>query len=228
MLLCWRQKTKLQGPDDFLDVCFSVIKKLTAQLEQDDCVLAVCSCCASGNLLLLDNDNKPITPIIGWQTEVNKDDLDSFLTQEEQDAVAQQVSGLNPVGITQNCGQQSDGVHGSPPWRDTRFTASDIEFHLEPPLYTYNTLERLSQEFPDKNFALLMGGDNISILHKWYRGEELLQKYPILVYPREGVDTEAICKEKGAIFIDAPQVNVSSTQIRNMQASGEDVSHLRY
>ena len=150
------------------------------------------------------------------------------LNKEAQEAAAQQASGLNPVGITQNCGQQSDGVHGSTPWRDTRFTASDIEFHLEPPLYTYNTLERLSQEFPDKNFALLMGGDNISILHKWYRGEELLQKYPILVYPREGVDTEAICKEKGAIFIDAPQVNVSSTQIRNMQASGEDVSHLRY
>ena len=110
----------------------------------------------------------------------------------------------------------------------TSFTASDIEFHLEPPLYTYNTLERLSQEFPDKHFALLMGGDNINILHKWYRGEELMQKYPILVYPREGVDTEAICKEKGAIFIDAPQVNVSSTQIRNMQARGENVSHLRY
>ena len=108
------------------------------------------------------------------------------------------------------------------------FTASDIEFHLEPPLYTYNTLESLSRQFPDKHFALLMGGDNINILHKWYRGEEILQKYPVLVYPREGVDTEAICNERGAIFIDAPQVDVSSTQIRNMQNAGEDASHLRY
>ena len=108
------------------------------------------------------------------------------------------------------------------------FTASDIEFHLEPPLYTYNTLESLSRQFPDKHFALLMGGDNINILHKWYRGEEILQKYPVLVYPREGVDTEAVCNERGAIFIDAPQVDVSSTQIRNMQNAGEDASHLRY
>ncbi len=136
------------------------------------------------------------------------------------------------------------GVQSSDPWRDTSekcknssslttckeatFTASVIEFHLEPPLYTYNTLEKLSKQYPDKHFALLMGGDNINILHKWYRGEEILQKYPILVYPREGFDTESICNEKGAIFIDAPQVDVSSTQIRNMQASGEDVSHLRY
>ncbi len=111
---------------------------------------------------------------------------------------------------------------------NARFTASDIEFHLEPPLYTYNTLESLSRQFPDKHFALLMGGDNINILHKWYRGEEILQKYPVLVYPREGVDTEAICNERGAIFIDAPQVDVSSTQIRNMQNAGEDASHLRY
>ena len=73
-----------------------------------------------------------------------------------------------------------------------------------------------------------MGGDNINILHKWYRGEEILQKYPVLVYPREGVDTEAVCNERGAIFIDAPQVDVSSTQIRNMQNAGEDASHLRY
>lgn len=111
---------------------------------------------------------------------------------------------------------------------NANFTASDIEFHLEPPLYTYNTLESLSRQFPDKHFALLMGGDNINILHKWYRGEEILQKYPVLVYPREGVDTEAICNERGAIFIDAPQVDVSSTQIRNMQNAGEDASHLKY
>ena len=111
---------------------------------------------------------------------------------------------------------------------NANFTASDIEFHLEPPLYTYNTLESLSRKFPDKHFALLMGGDNINILHKWYRGEEILQKYPVLVYPREGIDTEAVCNERGAIFIDAPQVDVSSTQIRNMQNAGEDASHLRY
>ena len=136
-----------------------------------------------------------------------------------------------------------NGVHGLIPWRDTaessspvgtttyreeKFSASDVEFHLEPPLYTYNTLEKLSNDFPCRHFALLMGGDNINILHRWYRGEELLQKYPILVYPREGVDTEAICKERGAIFINAPQVNVSSTQIRTMEQNGEDASHLRY
>ena len=119
-------------------------------------------------------------------------------------------------------------LNGETTCREEKFSASDIEFHLEPPLYTYNTLEKLSVLHPRRHFALLMGGDNINILHKWYRGEEILNRYPIIVYPREGVDTEAICNEKGAIYIDAPMVNISSTQIRTMMAAGEDVSELRY
>ena len=141
------------------------------------------------------------------------------LNKECQVTEDQETQSLNPVGITPEA-----KIIGE----KTKFSACDIEFHLEPPLYTYNTLERLSNDFPDRNFALLMGGDNINILHRWYRGEEIMAKYPVLVYPREGVDTPALCKEKGAIYIDAPQVDVSSTQIRNLQQQGEDVSHLRY
>lgn len=141
------------------------------------------------------------------------------LNRECQITEDQKDTGLNPVGVT-----SATKIIG----KKTKFSACDIEFHLEPPLYTYNTLERLSNDFPDRNFALLMGGDNINILHRWYRGEEIMAKYPVLVYPREGVDTPALCKEKGAIYIDAPQVDVSSTQIRNLQQQGEDVSHLRY
>ena len=141
------------------------------------------------------------------------------LNKECQVTEDQKDTGLNPVGVT-----PATKIIG----KKTKFSACDIEFHLEPPLYTYNTLKRLSNDFPDKNFALLMGGDNINILHRWYRGEEIMAKYPVLVYPREGVDTPALCKEKGAIYIDAPQVDVSSTKIRNLQQQGEDVSYLRY
>ena len=78
---------KLLNPNDFLEVCFSVIKKLTEALEESDRVLAVCSCCASGNLILLDKNSKPITPIIGWQTAVNSEDIDAFLTEAEREEI---------------------------------------------------------------------------------------------------------------------------------------------
>ncbi len=76
--------TKLLNPEDFLAVCFSVIKKLADFLDADDNVLAVCSCCASGNLILLDKNNSPITPIIGWQTKVSAEDKNAFFTPAEQ------------------------------------------------------------------------------------------------------------------------------------------------
>lgn len=77
---------KLLNPEEFLDTCFTVIKKLTDEKDEDDKVLSVCSCCASGNLILIDNKNQPITPIIGWQTVVSEEDKNAFYTKEEQDA----------------------------------------------------------------------------------------------------------------------------------------------
>ncbi|MBR4883514.1 MAG: hypothetical protein IKU18_06500, partial [Bacteroidales bacterium] len=158
--------------------------------------------------------------------KLNAEWEDAELNAEQQVPETQEISDLNPVGVTPKA--EGSSPVGTTTHREEKFSASDVEFHLEPPLYTYNTLEKLSNDFPDRHFALLMGGDNINILHKWYRGEELMQKYPILVYPREGVDTEAICNERGAIFINAPQVNVSSTQIRTIEQNGGDASHLRY
>ncbi len=109
-----------------------------------------------------------------------------------------------------------------------KFHCCDVEFHMEPPLYTYNTLKKLSLMYPQKNFSILMGGDNIEILHKWHKGEEIAATYPIIVYPRQGSNSEEFCKKYGAICIDAPQIDVSSSQIREMMEKGEDVSALRY
>lgn len=77
---------KLLKPRDFTDVCFSVIKSLADAVEKDGKVSAICSCCASGNLILLDNNDNPVTPIIGWQTTVSEEDKNAFFTAAEQDA----------------------------------------------------------------------------------------------------------------------------------------------
>jgi len=79
-----KKNQKLLDPKDFLDSCYSVIRRLTDRVGRDGRVLAICSCCASGNLILLDEKSQPVTPIIGWQTAVDKEDIAAFLTEDEK------------------------------------------------------------------------------------------------------------------------------------------------
>ena len=82
----FKDSKKLLKPSDFIDTCFSVIRSLANSKESGDAIAAICSCCASGNLILLDNNDNPVTPIIGWQTVVSAEDKNAFFTPEEQNA----------------------------------------------------------------------------------------------------------------------------------------------
>ena len=80
---------KLLDPAHFSETCFSVIRALSA--EADGRVAAICSCCAAGDPLFLDADMKPMSRIIGWQSQVAQSDLDAVYTKEEQDAFYKRV-----------------------------------------------------------------------------------------------------------------------------------------
>ena len=58
---------------------------------------------------------------------------------------------------------------------------SDIEFKLPQPNYTINTLTYLEEKYPDHEFALIMGEDNLKSFHKWKNYELILERYSIYV-----------------------------------------------
>lgn len=92
---------------------------------------------------------------------------------------------------------------------------SGFEFSLPRPSYTIDTLNALQSKFPDYEFFLVIGADNWASFDKWNRSEEILSKYKILVYPRR--DYEIVVPkqyESNVTVIDAPLVEVSSTEIR--------------
>jgi nicotinate-nucleotide adenylyltransferase len=91
---------------------------------------------------------------------------------------------------------------------------SDIEQRLPAPSYTINTLEALSAEYPDVEWTLLMGADNLVNFNKWKDYQKIISNYRLLAYPRLGVDVHELCKLHRATVIDAPIMEISSTFIR--------------
>ncbi|MCV9927745.1 nicotinate (nicotinamide) nucleotide adenylyltransferase [Flavobacterium sp. LS1R49] len=105
---------------------------------------------------------------------------------------------------------------------------SDIEFKLSQPNYTVNTLIHLEEKYPDYEFSLIMGEDNLKTLNKWKNYEVILQNYDIYVYPRISSEVENLeLKNHPKIhLIDAPIVEISSTFIRNNIKKGKNIQPL--
>lgn len=103
---------------------------------------------------------------------------------------------------------------------------SDIEFSMTPPLYTINTMREMRDRiYPGENLILIIGADNLAIIEKWHSWQALLDEFEVWVYPREGFDADSLCQKYGTRLIPAPRINISSTQIREAAARGEDVSN---
>lgn len=112
-----------------------------------------------------------------------------------------------------------------------RAKVDDIEIGMPAPQYTINTLDALKRREPDNDFTLVIGADNLDRMHMWKDYRRILSEYGVLVYPRKGYDMKRICDglmaESGKYRItlaDAPTVDVSSTEIREGLASGENMS----
>jgi len=94
---------------------------------------------------------------------------------------------------------------------------STIEFDLPQPNYTVNTLAYLQEKYPDYEFCLIMGEDNLKSFHKWKNYEVILENHEIYVYPRisEGVMETQFDKHPKIHKVAAPIMEISSTAIRN-------------
>ncbi len=96
----------------------------------------------------------------------------------------------------------------------TPLKVSDIEFKLPQPSYTIDTLTHLQEKYSEKEFALIMGADNLASFKKWKNYELLLQNHKIFVYPRPGVDLNEWTNHPSIIITETPQMEISSTFIR--------------
>lgn len=107
-----------------------------------------------------------------------------------------------------------------------KLRASDVEFALPKPSYTIDTLTHLKDKYPDKQFALIMGGDNLANLHKWKNYELLLRDHEIYVYQRPSYDLGELASHFNVKILDAPLMQISASYIRKCLKTGKSVEYL--
>ena len=105
----------------------------------------------------------------------------------------------------------------------SKFKASTIEFNLPQPSYTVDTLAYLDEKFPDRQFALIIGEDNLSSFQKWKNYDLILEKRKLLVYPRPDCEPGPFHSHRNVQFINAPQIDISSSFIREAIHQGKDI-----
>jgi len=107
-----------------------------------------------------------------------------------------------------------------------RLKVSNVEFGLPKPSYTIDTLTYLVEKYPKREFSLIMGGDNITSIHKWKNYEKLLANFDIYVYNRPGFDLNGMPEMKRVQIVPAPLLDISSTFIRERIKAGMSVRYL--
>lgn len=109
---------------------------------------------------------------------------------------------------------------------DLRVRPSDIEFNLPQPNYTATTLVYLKEKFPQHDFALIMGADNLNHFHKWKNHDEILKNHELYVYPRLDANDGGELRQHFKVnYVEAPVMKISSSFIRKAISEGKDVQH---
>lgn len=107
-----------------------------------------------------------------------------------------------------------------------KILVSAVEFTLPRPSYTIDTLKFLSENFGDKMaFSLLMGADNVERFDRWKSYEQIVESYPIFVYPRRGYAVEKFA-DRVTELADAPLFDYSATDVRTAITEGGNISEM--
>ena len=102
--------------------------------------------------------------------------------------------------------------------------ACSYELNLPRPSYTWNTLQRLSKDYPHHQFTLLIGGDNWQLFPRWYKAEDILKNHNVIIYPRRGSEIDSTALPSSVSIVNTELLDISSTEIRQRILEGKDIS----
>jgi len=109
---------------------------------------------------------------------------------------------------------------------DNQLKVSDVELKLPIPSYTINTLGYLKKIYPKHDFFIIMGSDNFLSISKWKAPDLLLKDYKFIIYQRPGFLIDDKNFPNNIRIINAPLINISSTEIRELIKTKKSVRYI--
>ncbi|MFN5430468.1 MAG: nicotinate (nicotinamide) nucleotide adenylyltransferase [Cyclobacteriaceae bacterium] len=107
-----------------------------------------------------------------------------------------------------------------------KLEVSDVEFHLPKPSYTIHTLAYLTEKYPNKEFKVIIGEDNLENFTKWKNHEQILAQFGLYVYPRPHVTNSDLKRHPQVTIVEAPMIDISATYIRNCIKNNKSIRYL--
>lgn len=107
-----------------------------------------------------------------------------------------------------------------------KLKSSDVEFNLPKPSYTIDTLTVLSEKYPQHEFKLIMGEDNLVQFENWKNYDKILEYYELYVYPRPNTAEHNFKNHPKVKFIEAPLLDISATFIRSCIQNRKPIKYM--
>jgi nicotinate-nucleotide adenylyltransferase len=111
-------------------------------------------------------------------------------------------------------------------YEDYNMKSCDIEFNMPKPSYTIDTMAYLSEKYPDHEFKLIIGEDNLKHFPKWKNHERILEDYGVFVYPRPDAQKTPLHDHPRVRMVAAPLIDISATFIRKCVKNNQSIRYL--
>lgn len=103
---------------------------------------------------------------------------------------------------------------------------TDVEFSMPRPSYTIDTLTYLSEKYPQHQFILILGSDNLAQFPKWKNYQMILENFGLLVYCRPKADGSELLKHSNVKVVEAPLLDISASYIRELIRRRRSIRYL--
>jgi nicotinate-nucleotide adenylyltransferase len=109
---------------------------------------------------------------------------------------------------------------------------SRVEVDRPGPSYTVDTLQAVAGDHPGAALWFVLGADRLEGFARWRRPDRILELARLAVVPRNGVGADEVLRLGAAVapgavdLVDAPEIRVSSTMLRERMEAGAPLRYL--